>query len=330
MSETSRRHHTVPNFYLKGFASEHRLPRIGAVNVLDGKRVTMPTSNATVRNNFYALAGHPDGDDAFESALSDLEGVAAGVIRKVVDGAWPLCREDRELLGVFLAFQLLRGPDTRTSMDQTTEALMSAVITHLGVAGLRRKLERLGKNVGDGVLEDLVQQAERPSALGVKTTSLAHIEHILTLVPEVVPYLIGRPWLLIRFGRKKLLTCDTPVALVADPDDPEDTGVGVMTAWGITVPLTRGIGLLLSNPHPVWEEEEATSSRTPAEVMERMAAGSYDGAAPASTKMAQLFNIHTLASARSWVFHHPDDAGLVPDDLAASGDREVDFDVISG
>lgn len=330
MGETSKRHHTVPNFYLKRFASAHRVPRIGAANVHDGKRVVMPTSNATVRNNFYALEGHPDGADVFESALSELEGVAARIINRVTEGVWPLGREDREHLGVFLAFQLLRGPDTRATMDQSSESLLSAVITHLGVDGLRRKLLGQGKEVRDDLLEDLVQRAEQPNGLSVKTTSLGHIEQILELVPRVMPYLVGRPWALIRFDRKKLLTCDTPVALVADPDKGDKSGVGVMTAWGIAFPVTREIGLLLTDPHPLWEEEEEAGHREPAEVMERTASGSYDFEAPASAKMAQLFNTHTLANARSWVFHHPDDAGLIPDHVAPSRDREVEMEVITG
>lgn len=123
--EVSKRHHTVPNFYLKGFASADKRPRIGAASLDDGRRLVVPTSDATVRKNFYSLDGHPDGSDVFEKELSNLEGDASAVIKKAVAGAWPLTREDREILGTLLAFQFLRGPDTRTSLDQISTTLLS-------------------------------------------------------------------------------------------------------------------------------------------------------------------------------------------------------------
>lgn len=327
--EVSKRHHTVPNFYLKGFGSVGSKPKIGAVSIDDGKRLVMPTSNATVRKNFYALDGHPDGADVFEKELSRIEGDASAVIRKAVDGTWSLSREDREILGTFLTFQFLRGPDTRAWMDQTHGTLLSKVITQMGAEGVRRTLARSGKEVSDDVLDRLLQQAVEPNGVTMKTTPAGHIRHILELVPELVRYFVGRPWVLVRFNRRKLFTCDTPVALIRDPEQ-EDVfgGVGLMTAWGISVPLTREVGLLLSDPMALIEE--AADRITPPELLEDVINGRYDHEQVGSTKMAQLFNSHTMANARNWVFHHPDDADLVPDELPAPRDREVDSKVISG
>ncbi|WP_104044047.1 DUF4238 domain-containing protein [Arthrobacter sp. ZGTC412] len=327
--EVSKRHHTVPNFYLKGFGSTDSKPKIGAVSLDDGKRLVMPTSNATVRKNFYALDGHPDGADVFEKELSRIEGDASAVIRKAVEGAWSLSREDREILGTFLTFQFLRGPDTRAWMDQTQGTVLSKVITQMGAEGVRKTLARSDKEVSDEVQNRLIQQAVEPDGIIMKTTPAGHIRHILELVPELVRYFVGRPWVLIRFNRKKLFTCDTPVALVRDPEQ-EDVcaGVGLMTAWGISIPLTREVGLLLSNPMAL--VEEAADRKTPRELLEDVISGRYDHEQAGSTKMAQLFNSHTIANARNWLFHHPDDADLVPDELPGPRNREVESEVISG
>lgn len=331
MGETKRRHHTVPNFYLKGFATAHRLPRIRAVDVHSGKRIVMSTGNATVQKNFYTLEGHPDGDDVFEEMLSDLEGTTAAVFKRVVGGIWPLDSGDRDILATFLVFQLLRGQDARTSLDQMHGTLMSAVITQLGEDGVRNNLAKAGREVSDSAVQTLVQQAAQPEGLNVRITPVAHIENILELVPSLMRYFVGRPWILVRFTRKKLLTCDTPISLISDQESKDFyQRVGLINAWGISIPLTRDIGLLLGNPEPVWEEEQATGQRTTAQIAERMATGGYDHEQDGSTKMAQLFNGHTLSNARSWVFHHPEDAALVPDDLGALRDRDVEFDVITG
>src|SRR5688572_11752443 len=152
----SKRHHTVPNFYLKGFGSPGSKPKIGAVSLGDGRRLVMPTSDATVWKNFYALDGHPDGADVFEKDLSQLEGDASAVIRKAVEGSWPLSREDREILGTFLTFQFLRGPDTRNSLGQMHGTVLSKVITQMGTDGVRDTLSKAGKEFDDDVVDRLV------------------------------------------------------------------------------------------------------------------------------------------------------------------------------
>ncbi|WP_395405745.1 DUF4238 domain-containing protein (plasmid) [Arthrobacter sp. UC242_113] len=327
----SRRHHTVPNFYLKGFATAESKPMIGAVSLDDGKRRTISTRDATVRKNFYSLSGHPDGDDVFEKDLSDLEGDASAVIKKTVDGTWPLSREDREILGTFLTFQFLRGPDTRASMGQIHGTVLSKVIAQMGADGVRETLTKGGKEVDDAVVDRLVQQATGPEAIAMKSTPVGHIQHILELVPELLLYFVGRPWALTRFNRKKLLTCDTPVALVRDPELKDVfRGVGVGTAWGMTVPLTRDVGLLLSHPGPVFAEMVDQKQQEPEAVAEDIVAGRHDHEQTGSTKWAQLFNSHTIANARNWLFYHPEDADLIPDDLPDPRDREVESEVITG
>jgi hypothetical protein len=325
--EVSKRHHTVPNFYLKGFASADKRPRIGAASLDDGRRLVVPTSDATVRKNFYSMEGHPDGSDVFEKELSNLEGDASAVFKKAVAGAWPLTREDREILGTFLAFQFLRGPDTRTSLDQISTTLLSKVISQLGADGIRDTLAKSGKPVTDDIVHRMLEQASQPDGVIAKTTSAGHINHMLELVPELVRYFVGRPWVLIRFSSRKLLTCDTPVALVPNPEfEDAYSGVGLMNAWGITVPLTREVGLLLADPMPLAEEDPQKPLE---ELLEDVVSGKLDHEQNPSTKMAQFFNNHTIGNARRWIFHHPDDAALLPDDLAdLRGERETE--VVSG
>ncbi|TYC95862.1 DUF4238 domain-containing protein [Arthrobacter echini] len=321
---TARRHHTVPNFYLKGFATTGAEPTIGTVGLKDGRRFRSATSNATVWRNFYSIVGHPAGEDVFEQALSEIEGKAAGVIRQVAEGVWPLPTEEREILATFIAFQFLRGPDTRASLSQMESGLARVMFTAMGKEGLTREFERMGKEVDEETLDKLLVQAADPDGLKMQTTPLGHIVQILELVPSILPFIIGRPWLLYRFERKTLLTCDTPVSLIRNPNFAEiEMGVGVFTAWGITVPLTRNIGLLLSDPTPTFEG--ITDEAEKRAVAESNATGVSDAEIPPTTAMAKLFNSHTIANTRQWLFHHPDDVGLVPDELPEPREQEVNF-----
>lgn len=101
MADVSRKHHTVPQFYLKGFATGSR--QIGTVQLPGTKRFVQSTSKASAHTDFYAVPGHEEGPDAFEKGLSRMEGEAARLIRRITEEhVWPLSPEDRELLAAFL------------------------------------------------------------------------------------------------------------------------------------------------------------------------------------------------------------------------------------
>lgn len=288
----------------------------------------MSTSDATVRKNFYSLEGYPGGDDAFEEELSRIEGEASPVIRKALEGTWPLAPEDRAILVDFLAFQFLRGPDTRTKMDQIHGTVLSKVVRQMGVAGLRDMLSNSGKPATEETLSRLIHQASQMKGIPVQTTPAGHINQILDLVPELLPFIELRPWTLVKFNDgNRLLTCDTPVSLAPHPKSARGFySVGVMTARGITFPLTREVGLLLGNPQPLFEK--AADWQSLEELRNEIASGDYDNEQPGSTTRARFFNSHTIDNARSWIFYHPQDGSLIPEDLSGLRDREVPSEAI--
>ena len=80
---TAKRHHTVPQFYLRGFAKNEQVATVG----LPGDRSFLQSvGNATVANNFYALEGHQEGSDVIEKALAEIETATAAIFRKITAG----------------------------------------------------------------------------------------------------------------------------------------------------------------------------------------------------------------------------------------------------
>jgi len=74
LGEEAKLHHTVPKFYLKGFADDDK--RIVTVRLPGDKRCTQVITKAAATNRFYSIDGHPQGADMFEKALSEMEGNA--------------------------------------------------------------------------------------------------------------------------------------------------------------------------------------------------------------------------------------------------------------
>jgi len=111
------------------------------------------------------------------------------------------------------------------------------------------------------------------------------------------------PW--VRSGRS-LITSDVPVGLIPHPqDDNPWSGVGFMTAWGITFPRTRKLGLLMSDLMVIAEQVP----------VERVRAGHIDTKQRGATALEKLFNERTTNSASIWLYHHPADGKFVPNDL---------------
>lgn len=320
MADVARKHHTVPQFYLKGFATAAR--QIGTVQLPGAKRFVQSTRKASIYTDFYSIPGHEDGQDVFEKGLSRMEGEAATVIRKITEErVWPLLPEERELLGAFLTMQFLRGPEQRRHMEETSALTTRMEIGYGGKANVAKWAKRKhGITVSEEEAARIWDEATRPEGPPIQLAPIGHINQMLELTPKLARYFLFRPWVLYRFSARSLLTCDTPVSLVPHLKGPMadavplEEGVGLMTAWGITFPLTRKAGLLLANP------DEFIGHVTGDEV----ATGRFDVAQAPSAVAANLFNGATIRNARQWIFHHPDDTHLVPEDLPEPRNREIE------
>jgi len=90
-------------------------------------------------------------------------------------------------------------------------------------------------------------------------------------------------------------------------DDPDafTQGVGFMTAWGITYPLTRKLGLILSDPLPL-------AGVVP---IRDVYAGKHDSAEIGTTQYERFFNSQTVTNAGDRLYHNPDDGRYVPTEL---------------
>lgn len=81
MSSAKRRHHYVPRFYLKAFATDADLKEPKQITLYNLQRGRV-IPNASLREQCYAhrLYGK---DDVLENALGRVEGSAAGTIMRV-------------------------------------------------------------------------------------------------------------------------------------------------------------------------------------------------------------------------------------------------------
>ena len=313
---TAKLHHYVPQGYLRGFATAQE--RITALP-LDRTRSSFTTSvkNVAAQTHFHTVAGLEEPDE-FEKILSTVEGDVVGMIRRIEGGEFPLPEEDRMTLSYYLALQAVRGPDTRKTME-LLQAKMVRV--EVGAGGRKNVKHWIQKNLGFDATEEQAQriwdEATQPGGPPITFSNLAHIQHMVETADHLAKYLVTRPWSLVRFDRRSLITCDAPVSLIRNPkDDDFWHGVGFATAWGISVPLTRKLGLLMSDPMAMVERFDAEDPMVQ-KIRVAVISGSVDRVEAGTTTMERLFNEHAAESAREYLYWHPDDEKFVPSGLHA-------------
>ena len=285
-----RRHHTVPLFYLRRFATTVtsgdgqiiRVPLLGKVP----HRMTI--RDATVEKDFY-LFRKDSGEvsDEMEAALGLMESESARGFQAVVDShQWPPSGDVRWAISGWTALQALRGPRIRKQNDEITDAGFKLQVGVGGRPQVRRVLtQHLKREPSEDEIEAEWSRVTDFGAYQVRSAmGAAHIKIIAELLPGTTALFHDRGWTLIRFRRRSLLTSDNPVLLHSSSDHGE--GIGLATAESVAVPLSRHVALLmgeLGGPNNV-----------------------VDGTTSIARRLNKLF-AHNASAA---VFHHPDDAPL--------------------
>jgi hypothetical protein len=302
MSGKPKRHHTVPKFYLEGFADGKMLH---AVNIQDGSKHKTNVVNATAESHFYRVPDHPTDPGAFEAALSEAEGVAAGILRSIAEGAWPLSANDRFAFAQFMTVQFLRVQSHRRQMHHAIAAILRGLATD-EPAEFERILSLPGAPEGVDFAN-----GEVPALV----SSAVHIQQISTLIPALVGHLLDRPWELVTFDQPSLITSDEPLTPIPNPRDSQNVGLGLENSWALLFPLTREVALVMfRTPIPL--------QLTP--VDRQIVEGYFDYSREGDPASLQAFNANTVMHAFRFVFHHPADAHLMPSnaiDLAKLGGR---------
>jgi hypothetical protein len=260
-----KRHHVVPQFYLRGFARSEQLT---AVQLFDGRRFSTAVRKAASETHFYRLApDHRSGPLALESAFSLVEGDTATILKRIIEGLWPLNIHDRRQLSFFIAAQLLRGPRYRSALEAS------------GASGTN----------GDG------------SAM---TSTDMHAHQIATLAEEWMPQLMDRPWDLVRFTNRSLITSDSPVSSIPplNYDAGRWAGAPFAVAKEVLYPISRKLGLMMRDRNQISGLDR----------QRRAQEGVFDQIRPGTVRLEQHFNRSTAETATRCLYHHPSDARFVP------------------
>jgi hypothetical protein len=73
---------------------------------------------------------------------------------------------------------------------------------------------RYGVELDEDEAEELWEQTTRPEGPPITLVPIEHIAVIIDSAEKLLPFIVGRPWTLVRFDRRSLVTSDSPVGLI--------------------------------------------------------------------------------------------------------------------
>jgi hypothetical protein len=229
-----KRHHYLPQFYLKGFCRGDHLW------VYDRKENTVrkqTPANTAIQTNYYTLEDE-DGNrnTAIELMLAEIEGEAKPVIDKAALRQG-LSDDDKQILSVFLAFLMNRVPDFEKSVNHMEASVLDR-LNDIIFQDEEHAARAIAQYEGDtGQTIDMTPQQlvdfNKSKAYTIHIHRNESLRMMLEMSMKMAKWFWLMDWMLAHAPNEtSFVTSDNPLILAA----PEDYKPGF---WGVGL-LTRG------------------------------------------------------------------------------------------
>jgi len=141
----------------------------------------------------------------------------------------------------------------------------------------------------------------------ISYTPRDHIEMMGEVTEPIAAILAARPWTLVRFRQRALITCDAPVTPVPYEECDPFMGVGLATARFVLYPMSSRTGLVMRDPLI------GSGPNDDLDVMTKETrSGARDDELVEKPAIKELMNERVAEHAVNNIYHHPDDSLFVP------------------
>lgn len=285
------RQHTVPKFYLRGFA---QYDKIRVIDLQKRSIYLSSVNKASIIKNFYTIDQDTD-KFAFEKALGNVEAAAAQAFNSVKMGNWPLSLEDRVSLAVFMAISLLRGITFRNFLSQADGFFTKLITEDSSDHSIRSYLNNIGSDsLSDGAISTIRNTIADKGDLG-KIDANRHLAHIPNLAARLAFNILERKWALATSTDRNFLTGDNPLISTRNTKVGLEL-CGVLHAENIAFPISRNQAIFTG---PMTNTTLALSS-------------CLDYRFECDTAFVNTLNETVFFSSSDRLYLHPEDEALIP------------------
>lgn len=251
-----RRHHYVPQFYLRRFADGDQIARVDLATPNEHQGANV--KDVAVVKDLYTTVDAEVGETvAVERILSMLDGDAAGAIERLAYGLlFPPQRRDRISLALWMSVMHVRGPEHRRQVEAMADNMMKMQLSlidgpeaaHAHLAGPS------GEQPEPEMIEALLEVVDDLDSFEFVPHQNEMVRNMLDFGLQAAPFFLGRLWSVVKFPEDGLVLTDKPLALYQKPEHRSPwMGVGIGNADEVWVPLDRRTALILHNEELVGE-----------------------------------------------------------------------------
>jgi len=260
MSNVSRHHHYVPQFYLAGFnESGEKNGSLCVTDLVEEKCFVTSPKKVGAKRDFNRVDVPGVKMDALEKAFSRFETEVAPVLAQVIEDRELPKNEDMSILLNFVALLGMRNPQIRSNFAEAEREVLRKM-AHLMVGDKERweaVLEQFREENSEIDLPEVsyeeMKEFVEEERYEIEFKHGHHSALELDALDAVLPYLFERKWslLIAREGEGKFICSDRPVVLNSKGEGKSPYGVGLGTPnTELTMPLSKCLALLATFEGP--------------------------------------------------------------------------------
>ena len=236
----SRRHHFIPQFFLRRFADGDALVRV-PLSYPEQHHIATVKDLAVVKDLYTTVDGDPRVGETIaterllaridDDAVKPLKCLAAGLI-------FTLHQPERQTLALWLAMLSVRGPGLRRQLEAMTDLWNKYRMVHSHL-----EKHRFSRAVVETELKKRVEWFRDKEVVAHQND---YIRSMLNVGGDFAVYIQSRRWLLVKFTRRRLFLSDNPVVNLPS---------SISVLWGDTnnsgntkcVPIDGSTALIIHN-----------------------------------------------------------------------------------
>jgi hypothetical protein len=241
-AKISRRHHYLPQMYLRGFANDTE--QVWVFDRQDDKYVHQHVINTAVEKDFYTILD-PNGrktDRVEQMRAKEVEGPMKRIIERLDDRDLGWEEEERAILALFVALLRTRNPAFNSDQNESTEQLHRwwAKATHSSVEAVEESMQKYEQETGQELTDisaEEIFEMIRDNRYQIKNPRQNNVKMMLSLAPEIAQALFRLNWDVLSAPKGcAFVTCDNPFTVVPPPCfDDLIQGYGILTPGASTV-----------------------------------------------------------------------------------------------
>ena len=249
----ARKHHWVPQFYLRNFIDpNHADEKLVVFDLIARKTFRCSPENVAAKRDFNRIDVDGVPIDALENALSKFESEVDLAVKACAYEKRFVSREARDLIMNLISLLLVRNPRMRESVrtfhEEVTKGILDVVLSDKQIFERQLTSAKAAGEIASHVTATFEQVKEyhelNPIKLEVLTDS--HIEREFETHDRILQFVGLRGWVFMepKDSTTIFITSDHPVSLYSKDNDQIWFGGGGRKDLEIVFPLTREITLI--------------------------------------------------------------------------------------